>query len=93
MSEEKEESYRQIFVGDKKIDAYITAVLGSPFSVLMARGKYRSRAEDTALICEREYNRTIESVKLYNTELKLEDGQTKYVSAIDIYMAIRDNDT
>lgn len=93
MGEEEEDSYRTIFVGDKKIDAYITAVLGSPNSVLKARGKYRSRAEDTALICEREYNRSIESIKLYNTELKLEDGETKYVSAIDIYMTIKDKDT
>lgn len=85
MSEEKKE-YRTVFVGDKKIDTYIFTALGSSATVLKARGKYRSKAEDIALICQREYGTKITDINLYDTELELENKEIKHVSAIDIYM-------
>lgn len=81
-----EEEYRIVFVGDKKIDAYIFTALGTPRSILKARGKFRSKAEDIALICQREYGAEIEKINLYDTTMTLEGGEVKHVSAVDIYL-------
>lgn len=82
-----------VFIGTKPIMNYVLAVItqfnsGSGEIVLKARGRAITRAVDVAEVVRTKFVPTskIKNIKIGTEQLKMEDGKTMNISAIEIYM-------
>ena len=94
MSEQNDQNV--VYIGRKPVMSYVLAVIthfNSPEAkevVLKARGRAITTAVDVAEITRRRFMEKIKlgKIDIGTEELKEEDGRTRAVSTIEIYMSV-----